>query len=67
MISMAETHNYPSLLHGYRHPRLRGLRMGFCGWITVFGRQIPFNSRRARWIGFEFVRREDHRRRQYVR
>ena len=66
VISYTETHNYPSLLHGYRHPRMRGQRMGFCGWITVFGRQIPFNSRRARWVGFEFVRREDERRRQYV-
>jgi hypothetical protein len=65
-ISYVETHNYPSLLHSYRHPRERSLRMGFCGWITVFGRQIPFNSRRAKWIGFEIVRRDDHRRRQYV-
>ena len=65
-ISFVETHNYPSLLHGYRHPRLRGLPMGFCGWITIFGRQIPFTSRRARWIGFELVRNDDDRRRQYV-
>jgi len=65
-ISYVETHNYASLLHGYRHPRLRSLRMGFCGWFTVFGRQIPFSTRRARWVGFEFVRREDSRRRQYV-
>jgi hypothetical protein len=65
-ISYVETHNYISLLRGYRHPRERGLRMGFCGWITVFGRQIPFNSRRARWVGFELVRRDDDGRRQYV-
>jgi hypothetical protein len=65
-IHYIETHNYPSLLHGYRHPRMRSLRMGLCGWITVFGRQIPFNSRRARWIGFEFVRREDPGSRKYV-
>jgi hypothetical protein len=66
MISYPETHNYPSLLHGSRHPGLRSPRMGFCGWITVFGQQIPFNSRRARWIRIEFVRREDQRCRQYV-
>jgi hypothetical protein len=66
VISYTETHNYPSLLHGYQRPSMRSLRMGFCGWITVFGRQIPFNSRRARWVGFEFVRRDDQRRRQYV-
>ncbi len=65
-ISYTETHNYVSLLHGYRHPRERTLRMGFCGWITLFGRQIPFNSRRARWIGFELIRKDDDGRRQYV-
>jgi hypothetical protein len=66
-ISYIETHNYPSLLHSYRHPRDRGLAMGLCGWITLFGRQIPFNSRRAKWIGFEVVRKNDSGRRQYVR
>lgn len=65
-ISYIETHNYASLLHGYRHPRLRGLRMGFAGWITLFGRQIPFTTRHARWVGFELVRRDDTRARQYV-
>lgn len=65
-ISYIETHNYPSLLRSYRHPRQRSLPMGFCGWVTLFGREIPFNSRRAKWIGFEFVRRDDHGRRQYV-
>ena len=67
MIGYTETHNYPSLLHGYRHPSRRSLRMGLCGWFTILGRQIPFSSRRARWVGFEFVRREDQRPRQYVR
>lgn len=65
-INYIETHNYASLLHGYRHPRERNLNMGLCGWVTVFGRQIPFNSRRARWIGFEMVRRDEQRQRQYV-
>ena len=65
-ISYVETHNYASLLHSYRSPALRSLRMGFCGWITLFGRQIPFNSRRARWVGFEFVRKADSGKRQYV-
>lgn len=65
-ISYTETHNYASLLHGYRHPRARGVRMGFCGWITLFGRQIPFNSRRARWVGFELIRRDDDGQRQHV-
>ena len=65
-VSYVETHNYPSLLHGYRHPRERQLAMGFVGWITVFGRQIPFTSPRAKWLGFEFVGRNDVRIRQYA-
>jgi hypothetical protein len=66
-ISYIETHNYASLLHSYRSPTLRSIRMGFAGWITLFGRKIPFNSRHARWVGFEFVRKHDPGRRQYVR
>lgn len=65
-LSYTETHNYPSLLTKYLHPNKRPLAMGLAGWITIFGRQIPINSRGARWIGFEFVRREDTRTRQYV-
>lgn len=61
-----ETHNYASLLHSYVRPRRRAMRMGFCGWLTLFGRQIPFNTRTAKWIGFEFVRRSDDGRRQYI-
>jgi len=65
-VSYVETHNYASLLHSYRRPVERSLRMGFCGWITLFGRQIPFNSPAARWLGFEMVRRDDDGRRQYT-
>jgi hypothetical protein len=65
-ISYVETHNYASLLHGYTHPRSRGLRMGFVGWFNLFGRQFPFSSRRARWVGLEIVRKSDDGRRQYV-
>lgn len=67
VISYTETHNYPSLLHGYQHPSRRELYIGYVGWITLFGRQIPFNSRQAKKIGFEFVRKGDRRIRQYVR
>lgn len=55
-ISYVETHNYPSLLNTGRHPSERGIRCGLVGWFTVFGRQIPFSSRHAKWIGFEFSR-----------
>lgn len=63
-ISYIETHNYASLLHSYRSPSERSIAMGFTGWITLAGRQIPFNTRKARWIGLEFVRKGDHRVRQ---
>ena len=65
-IRYIETHNYASLLHGYRAPSDRDLHMGFCGSITIWGREVPFNTRRARWIGFELVRKTDTRPRQYV-
>jgi hypothetical protein len=61
-----ETHNYASLLHRYRHPVSRKIRAGFAGWITIGGRQIPFSTRHARWVGFLFVRKGDLRRRQYI-
>jgi hypothetical protein len=60
-----ETHNYPSRLHGYLHPRQWSVRVGYVGWFTLFGRQIPFNTRWAKKIGFEFVRKDDSRRRYY--
>jgi len=50
------THNYPSLLHGYVNPKARSLRMGLVGWVTLFGKQLPFSSRGAKWLGFEFHR-----------
>ena len=59
-------HNYASLLHGYRFPSERGFRMGYVGWIRLFGKQIPFNSRKAKWIGLEVRRRGDERVRQYM-
>lgn len=65
-IGWVETHNYPSLLRSYRSPPERRINMGYVGWINLFGREIPFNSRRAKWIGFEFVRKERNRVRQYT-
>lgn len=59
-------HNYPSLLHSYRYPSERSIPMGYVGWITLFGKQIPFNSRKAKWIGLEVRRQGDERVRQYV-
>ena len=61
-----ETHNYASLLHGYRNPSNRAQRAGVVGWLTLFGREIPFASRTAKWVGFEFRRKDKDHRRQYI-
>ena len=65
-ISWVETHNYPSLLRRYRGPQERRITMGYVGWIDLFGHEFPFNSRRAKWIGFLLVRKEDQRVRKYT-
>ena len=61
-----ETHNYASALHSYRNPRERAIMMGLVGWFTLFGRQIPFASRRAKWIGFRFTRKDAPRKLYYL-
>lgn len=60
------THNYPSLLHGYRHPRDRALHMGFMGWLKVSGREIPFASRTAKRLGVELVQKGSLREGCYI-
>ncbi len=50
-----ETHNYPSLLHSYLHPRERRISGGLIGWVRLFGREFPFRSPRARWLGIKFA------------
>lgn len=64
-IWIVETHNFASRLHTYRHPRNRSILVGYGGWFSFFGRHIPFNSRGAKWIGLEFVRKSDNRVRYY--
>jgi hypothetical protein len=56
-----ETSNYPSLLHSYRHPNDRTLKIGYVGWYSFFGRHIPFRSSWARWLGVELLSRQDTR------
>ncbi len=51
-----ETHNYPSLLRPYRYPTTRRQHMGYIGWVEFRGREYPFASRRARWVGIEYQR-----------
>lgn len=55
-ISYVETHNYAVLLRN-RHPSDRSIQFGYAGWLTLFGRQVPFRTRKAGWIGFEFSRK----------
>ena len=57
--------NYASLLHGYVNPRYRSMRVGVVGWVTLFGKQWPFASRGAKWVGFDF-RRDGANERQYL-
>lgn len=64
-VDYIESHNYPSLLHSYVHPARRAIRMGLIGYFTVLGKQIPFATPRARWLGVEF-RRNGAAPRQYV-
>jgi hypothetical protein len=61
-----ETHNYPSALRSYRRPSERAIMMGLVGWFTIFGRQIPFASRHAKWIGFCFTRKDAPRNQYYL-
>lgn len=64
-IGYIETHNYPALLFGYRAPESRSLMLGRIGWFTLVGRQIPFRTPYAKWVGLEFVRKDDAGVRQY--
>ena len=61
-----ETTNYSSRLHGYLNPKMWSLGMGYFGWFTFFGREIPFNSRWAKRIGFMVIRKSDSGLRLYA-
>lgn len=60
-----ETTNYASRLHGHLNPKMWSLRMGYFGWINWFGKEIPFNSRWAKRIGFMVLRKSDSGARYY--
>jgi hypothetical protein len=51
VISYIETHNYPSLTSSKKRGNRR---VGFAGYITLFGRTIPFRSPGAKRHGFGF-------------
>jgi hypothetical protein len=51
-ISYIETHNYPSLASSKKRGNRR---IGLAGYVTVFGRTLPFRSPGARRHGFGFA------------
>lgn len=65
-LSYIKVNNYPSLLNPYRFPTSRRLRMGYVGWWEFAGKQYPFATRRAKWIGFEFVKKDEVVNRRYI-
>jgi len=61
-----EYHNYASLLNNrYEPPDQRPLYLGIIGWIRIFGHVIPFNSRRAKWLGTVLLKKQAPSRRTY--
>ncbi|NKB97149.1 MAG: hypothetical protein GKR90_01425 [Pseudomonadales bacterium] len=58
--------NYPSLLRPYRYPGARRMHTGYVGWIEFRERQIPFASRRAKWVGCEFAPKGETLKRRYT-
>ncbi len=54
-VSYVAVHNLPSkLTHVDVHP----VRLGYCGFIQLFGRELPFTGRVPRRYGFQLVRRQ---------
>ena len=54
-IAYIATHNYPSLAMYYQDSG-RPIFAGFVGYISIFGRHLPFNSPAAKRLGFRFMR-----------
>ncbi|MCW8196327.1 hypothetical protein F6455_16150 [Proteobacteria bacterium 005FR1] len=50
-IGYIETHNYPSLISSKKRGNRR---VGFAGYLTLFGRTIPFRTPGAKRHGFRF-------------
>ncbi len=54
-VSYIDKSNFPSRLRSHMHPNSMSHRFGLIGWFTIFGTQIPFATRAARWIGVRFI------------
>ena len=55
MVSYVDTHNYASKLH---HAEIHPVHLGYAGYVTLFGRQIPFTTPGCRARGFQLSRIE---------
>jgi hypothetical protein len=53
-VSYVAVHNLPSRL---QHRDLKPVRVGYCGYVRVFGREYPFTHRIVKRIGFRIQRR----------
>lgn len=49
MVSYVATHNFASKL---KHRDVHPVRIGFCGYVRLFGREYPFTHRIPRRFGF---------------
>lgn len=54
VISFVETHNYPSLMSSFSRGNHR---VGYAGYLILFGKFFSFRTRGVREVGFDFYRR----------
>ena len=57
-VDYVAVHNLPSK---YKHADLHPVRLGYCGYVRLFGREYPFTTRVPRRYGFRLERRESIR------
>jgi hypothetical protein len=54
-VDYVAVHNLASKL---KHPDIHPVRLGYCGYIRLFGREYPFTQPTPRRFGFRLVRRK---------
>jgi len=57
-VSYVETHNYASRLHS---PELQPEAVGYCGFVRIAGRELPFTLAGPKRAGFRLARIPRHR------
>lgn len=55
-VSYVATHNLASRL---TRPELHPIRLGYCGYVRLFGTELPFTHRIPRRFGFSIERRDE--------